>query len=296
MSDLQKGITVFTPTYNRSKTLVRLYESLIKQPSEYFEWLVVDDGSTDNTNGLIEKFRKEEKIKIRYIYKENGGKHTALNVGIENAEREYFMCVDSDDFVAKDGIKALVECIDRFHPEGIIAYKKELGKEGIIGKEFPENLEYSTFFNLAHNLECGGERTFVHSTVLLKDIHIPEPKGQKFFPETYLYDRFDEKYTCFLLRENICNCEYMEGGYSANFRMLMIRNALSMKWFYAERIDLASTVKQRFTFAFRYDAYAMLARSKEGKYKGKHKAMLVIAFPAGLAMYIVYSMYKKKHM
>ena len=118
----------------------------------------------------------------------------------------------------------------------------------------------------------------------------------KFFPEAYVFDKFDERYSSFLLRKSICICEYLDNGYSSNYRKLLINNAVSFKWSHAERIDMPCKFKQRFIAAFRYDAYAMLARSKEGKYKGKHKAMLVIAFPVGLAMYIVYSIYKKKHM
>ena len=294
MSSLQEGITVFTPTYNRAKTLVRLYNSLLRQSADAFEWLIVDDGSTDDTKKVIDGFIEQNKIDVRYIHKNNGGKHTAVNVGMQNAKREYFMCVDSDDFLTDDAIETLMECINKLHPDGIIAYKSELGKNGILGKEFPENIEYTTLFHLTNNLSCGGERTLVHKTVYLRNIHIPEPVGQKFFPEPYLYDKFDLKYESYLLPKNICICEYMESGYSANFRMLMIDNAISMKWFFGERLDFPCSFKQRFEAAFRYDAYSMLIKSKEGKYVGRHKAMLWVAFPVGLAMYIVYSRYRRK--
>ena len=92
-------ITIITPTYNREKKLTKAYKSLVKQTDKNFEWLVVDDGSTDNTKDLINKFKKEKKIKIRYIYKENGGKHTALNVGTQKAKGELLLILDSDDYL-----------------------------------------------------------------------------------------------------------------------------------------------------------------------------------------------------
>ncbi|MDL0414398.1 glycosyltransferase family A protein, partial [Clostridioides difficile] len=91
--------TVFTPTYNRAHLLENLYNDLKAQTYDFndFEWLIVDDGSSDSTKELVEKFISENKLNIRYIYKENGGKHTAINLGVKNADGELFFIVDSDD-------------------------------------------------------------------------------------------------------------------------------------------------------------------------------------------------------
>ena len=90
-------LTILTPTYNRGYIINKAYESLIKQSNKDFEWLVVDDGSNDNTEEIVKKFIEEDKIKIRYLHKENGGKHTALNVGINNAHGDLILILDSDD-------------------------------------------------------------------------------------------------------------------------------------------------------------------------------------------------------
>ena len=293
MSDFQKGLTIFTPTYNREKTIVRLYNSLVQQSNDYFEWLIVDDGSTDGTRRLIEEFQAQKKLRIRYIYKENGGKHTALNVGMREANFEYFVCVDSDDYLESGAVDILLRFIEQEKPDGVIAYKKDDKNKSLIGDAFPEQKSESTLFELINTFHCIGDRTLVFKTELIRDIFIPEPCDVKFFPETYIYDKFDLKHRCKLLRECICICEYMDEGYSANFRKLMIDNAISMKWFYAERIDFPSSFVQRFKSAFRYDAYSMLAKSQEGKYRGRHKLMLIVAFPVGLIMFILYSRYKR---
>ena len=291
----KRGITIFTPTFNRATTLPRLYESLVRQSCGEFEWLIVDDGSSDGTKKLVESYIQENKISINYIYKVNGGKHTAINVGLKNAAGEYFFCVDSDDFLEDNAILDIVTFIKQKNPVGIIAYKKETGHEDIIGAPFPDSLVKSTLFNLINNYKCGGDRSLIYKTQLIRQFVIPEPKGVKFFPVTYLYDCFDNQYECHLLPKSLCVCEYMEGGYSANFRMLMINNAVSMKWFYGHRIDLKCTLVQRYISAFRYVAYSLLSRSKEGKYCGKHKTLVCLSYPMGVAMYIVYAIFREKN-
>ena len=97
--------TVFTPTYNRARLLKRLYESLKEQSDKDFEWIIVDDGSKDNTEEVVQGFIKEKSIPIKYLKKENEGKHIAINVGCDMAEGELFFIVDSDDYIPKEAIE-----------------------------------------------------------------------------------------------------------------------------------------------------------------------------------------------
>jgi len=105
VDELLPGITVFTPTYNRAHTLKRLYDSLVSQDTSSIEWLVVDDGSYDGTAKLIKDLEQEKELDIHYVYKENGGKHTALNLGIQLARYQYFLCVDSDDCLEEGALE-----------------------------------------------------------------------------------------------------------------------------------------------------------------------------------------------
>ena len=104
-------ITVFTPAYNRRHTLPRLYESLCRQEFCDFEWLIVDDGSTDGTEEIISEFENRAAFPIRYHKKENGGKHTAYNYAVDRAAGAYFFCVDSDDYLAPDALCALAGAV-----------------------------------------------------------------------------------------------------------------------------------------------------------------------------------------
>ena len=101
-------VTILTPTYNRSKFLKKLYDSLLSQTNKNFEWLIVDDGFTDNTKTIIEHFIDENLIKIKYIKKENGGKHTALNVGIKEISTKYTFIVDSDGLLVDSPIQTII--------------------------------------------------------------------------------------------------------------------------------------------------------------------------------------------
>lgn len=291
MDDFQPVLTVFTPTYNRAHTLRRLYDSLIQMGCDKVEWLVVDDGSADRTAEAVAEFSREGKVQIRYIKKENGGKHTALNEGIRQARGDYFLCVDSDDCLEEDALEHIFQTLQS-SPEGVIAYKSYWNSGERIGAAFPESLTRTTLFSLINDYKCSGDRTLIYRTDILKQIRIPEPTGYTFFPETYLYDRFDERHCCVLLPVSLCRCEYMAGGYSDTFRMLMIRNALPMKWFYADRMDMPCRFSQRFSSAWHYVGYSLLAPGKQGRYKGKYRWMMPLAMPFGLAMYLVYGYYR----
>lgn len=284
------GITVFTPAYNRAHLLGRLYESLKTQSCPQLEWLVVDDGSTDNTKQQMEAFAEEGIVDIRYLYKDNGGKHTAMNMGIREASREYFLCIDSDDSLMPGALAQLLE-VTKSQPAGIIAYKQDMATGKRIGDSFPEELNEATLIDLINIYHCNGDRTLIYRTELLQAYPIPEPPGQHFFPETWLYDRVDSQSTCLLLPQDICLCEYQTGGYSDTFRQLMLRNSLSMKWFFADRLDLAFPFKVRFDAAYRYIAFSIFAKNPLGRCHKKHWPLLLAALPMGLAMAIHYRLH-----
>ncbi|MCS2864766.1 glycosyltransferase family 2 protein [Bacteroides thetaiotaomicron] len=105
-------VTVFTPTYNRAYILNDLYQSLCRQTCRKFEWLIVDDGSTDNTEGLVASWLDEGKMSLRYIKQPNGGKHRAINKGIQEANGDLFFIVDSDDYLAKNAIERILFFMD----------------------------------------------------------------------------------------------------------------------------------------------------------------------------------------
>ena len=136
-----KALTVFTPTFNRGYIISNCYESLCRQTCKDFIWLVVDDGSTDNTAELIRKWQNADNgFEIKYVYKENGGMHTAHNTAYENIETELNVCIDSDDFMLDDAVEKIVDFWKKNGSEeyaGIIALDVYKSNRKVIGKELP---------------------------------------------------------------------------------------------------------------------------------------------------------------
>ena len=144
-------LTVFTPTYNRAYILPRLYESLLKQTDKNFEWVIVNDGSTDNTKKIIEEWIEKDKIVIRYYEQENQGKPVAHNKGVEKAKGEIFTCVDSDDFLVDNAVEIINskwdECKSNNMCIGIVGTC--IGLDGKpVGTGMPLNIKNSTLRNL----------------------------------------------------------------------------------------------------------------------------------------------------
>ena len=110
-------LTILTPTYNRETQLKALFQSLRSQTVEDFEWLIIDDGSSDNTKDVVEEFRNNAQFEIKYIYKENGGKHTALNVGIRDIDSDLTFIVDSDDTLTPNAVETILKYHDQYKNE-----------------------------------------------------------------------------------------------------------------------------------------------------------------------------------
>ena len=106
-------LTIFTPTFNRAELLKRVYDSLLRQREKNFSWLIVDDGSTDNTKEVVEEWLREGRINIQYEYQENGGKMRAHNQGVNLCNTELFLCLDSDDFLTEDAVEIILSCYEK---------------------------------------------------------------------------------------------------------------------------------------------------------------------------------------
>ena len=131
----EQKVTVFTPAYNRAYTLGRLYESLLKQTDKRFCWLIVDDGSTDQTEELVSNWIKENRIDIEYYKQENQGKPAAHNTGVELTKTELFTCVDSDDYLTDNAVGEILNAWERKTDGciGILGYIERKG-EGVLTK------------------------------------------------------------------------------------------------------------------------------------------------------------------
>ncbi|MGN1169366.1 MAG: glycosyltransferase family 2 protein [Acutalibacteraceae bacterium] len=192
-------LTVFTPAYNRRKTIHRAFESLMAQTCKNFEWLIVDDGSSDNLKELIDEYRKTADFPIRYYYKKNGGKHTAINYSYRLTDSDYYLIVDSDDAVMPDTVKTFLNYWESFTPEQRQRYWCVVGlcKDGdtgeVVGDRFPDGINESENPRaLAATVK--GEKSSCMRTEVLKQFPFPEPKGTNFITESIVWNKIDKQY------------------------------------------------------------------------------------------------------
>ena len=211
-------LTVFTPAYNRAYTLHKCYESLLRQTCKDFIWLIIDDGSTDNTKELVEGWIKENKINIKYIYQENQGMHGAHNTAYENINTELNVCIDSDDYMTEYAVEKIVDYWNKHKRDdlaGIAAL--DIYENGeVIGSEFPSNLYESNYWNIYHKYKITGDKKLIYRSDLTKNYPYPIFEGEKYVGLGYKYAKLDEEYKLLLLNEKVCVVEYMEDGSSRN--------------------------------------------------------------------------------
>ena len=256
-------ITVFTPSYNRRHLLKDLYESLLVQDTDNFEWLIVDDGSKDDTESYIKELKKENKININYIYKENGGKLSAYNVGLDNAKGDIFLCIDSDD-IFKENVLARIESdfkkIKNNQELAGIMYVQNYtnDKKKTIGTSFPQDGLIDTYYNIYNKHKVTGDKLIVFKTEVAKKYHFPIMEGEKFVPEALIYNRISSEYKFKCSNFVTSYKEYLDQGYSNNYFKLVKRNPLGNMLYYKELFDIKKSL---------YNIYAYILFGIYGKKK-----------------------------
>lgn len=278
-------ITVFTPTYNRAHTLGRLYESLIRQTSKDFEWIIVDDGSTDDSKSIICKWIKERKILIRYYYQHNSGKPQAHNKGVELANGELFCCVDSDDYLSDDAIKRISDVWKKKRDNniGILAFRYNIDGEPItsIKNCVPKSTLHEAY--KYHGLK--GDTMLVYDMGILKKYKFPMIEGEKFIPEGYLYNKLDKEGTLIILPEGLYICDYQSDGYTANVDKLIFNNWKGYVLHLKSRIKNVDTLKEKFFDSIRYDAICIAHSEKKYISKSDYRLLAILAVIPGFVLY-----------
>ena len=207
-------LTVFTPTYNRAHTLRRLYESLCAQTCRDFEWLVVDDGSTDGTRALVEGFAAEGQIPVHYVYKENGGLYTGYNTAYSLIETELNVCIDSDDTMPPDAVELILQTwrdrgSDRY--AGVIGLDVYMDSGEPIGGPFPDDLEECYLLDLFTKRIHHGDTKQAMRTDLMKQVApmIGFP-GEKNFNPIYMLLQVCDDFPLLVVNRALCIVEYQQ--------------------------------------------------------------------------------------
>lgn len=245
-------ITVFTPAYNRAKLLPRLYESLSQQKFKDFEWLIIDDGSFDNTEEVVSNFisHHTDNFHIRYFKKENGGKHTAINLGVKLAQGELFFILDSDDSLPADSLEIIstiyLECPDKQNVGGVCGYMAHHDGR-LIGEMVKPDMFISNTCEMQYKHHISWDMAEVFKTTILREFPFPEFPGEKFCPEDLVLFRIAQKYKLLVFPKVVYYRDYLDGGLTDNIVRIRMKSPLASTLFYSElnkaQIPFISKVK-----------------------------------------------------
>lgn len=283
-------ISILTATYNRAKTLARLAESLEAQAFHDFEWLVVDDGSIDDTEAVLEGFAASGRLPLRVMRIENGGKHRALNRGMPELRGEWTFIVDSDDILPPDAL-AKISCLaDASRGEenlcGIMGLKGDLSG-AIIGGLLPEGLGPVDSASLTFTWNIRGDKAEVYLTEALKRYPFPEFSGEKFINEGVVWNRMaKDGLRLHLSNDLLYLCEYQEDGLSARSLELRIQNPRGALLFYSEVLSLDFPGRKLIREAANLVRFALHAGTLPSVYRSlppRGRRLVLIAFPLGTA-------------
>ena len=287
-----KTLTVFTPAYNRAHTIGRTYDSLCRQSCKDFEWLVIDDGSSDNTRELIEGWIAENKIPVRYIFQENQGMHGAHNTAYKNIHTELNTCIDSDDWMPDDAV------------EKIISFWKSNGSAavaGIIGLDCVASGDIiGSKFGLSGSLihcsdsSISGDKKFVIRTDLTSRYpEYPVFKGEKYVGLGYKYQMIDQDFQWLTLNEPLVVVEYQEDGSSYSMFRQWWNNPKGFAFIHNNDLLYAKSYKRKIQVAIHYVSHCIRAKAYTDIFRSNSPLLTTFCIPFGFCLYL-YTAYKVK--
>ena len=292
-----KTLTIFTPTYNRAYCLHQVYDSLCEQSSKDFCWLIIDDGSSDNTQDIIDSWKKEGRIDLKYVYQKNQGMHGAHNTAYENIDTELNICIDSDDFMPVTAVELIIQNYEKIKDDsriaGLVGLDADTNGE-IIGTKVPDEIFESTLYDLYNLYKVKGDKKLVYKTEIIKKYpKYPIFKGERFVPLGYLYQLIDQDYKLSVLNEVLCIVEYLDDGSSMNILRQYKLNPKGFAFSRKSRMKLGKSFIERFKNAIHYVSSAIFTRNKVFIKESPRKLITVVAIPFGVLLNI-YIRYKVK--
>lgn len=290
-------LTVITPTYNRAHLLERCYESLINQTDKDIEWLVIDDGSTDGTKDIMKDLINKNQIKIRYFFKENGGKHTALNIGFKEAQGVLSLILDSDDILTLDAVESIRKKWEIYKDsKGLssLVFLRKYSNGQIIGQSFPKNLKYSNHIDIAINNQIKGDKCEVYITDILKQYQFPVFENEKFMGESVVWIEMGRQYGLVCINKPIYETEYLEGGLTLSGRKLRIQCPLGGRLLAKKCMKKDIKFIMRLKNSILYNTYSLFAQKSfiEIIKENDYRLLTITGFIPG---YLLYKFWRRRY-
>lgn len=285
-----KKLTIFTPTYNRGQELKRLYHSLFQQTCLDFTWLIVDDGSSDQTKDIVNEMKSENKIEISYFYQDNQGKMIAHNKGVEMTKTDLFICVDSDDVLLPDAVeKILSNC--HLEDDSFAGWIFLRGKPdgSPLGTPFTDAMleNAKSLTDLYEKYQFLGDTALVFRTSVIKQYHFDLYPGEKFIGEDYLYKQIEKDYDFLPVNDIFYITEYQEDGYSENVTAHIMKSPHNYVKLKQICLETSSSLKYKMIHGIILDAMVIKIKDWNSLFKGKYQFLKVILFPFGYIYYVL---------
>lgn len=255
-------LTILTPTYNRGNLLKTLYRSLCKQENKDFQWLVIDDGSTDDTRCVVEDFQKEKKIQIDYYHKPNGGKHTALNYAHPYIKGKYLVIVDSDDQLIPPVVGIILSCWETYQKNKEIAgITFQRGNLNSATRALDTSIKGEYISTLTKEMNRGmcGDHCETFRAERFVSHRFPEFPDERFIPEAAMWYLITKGSKIIYSDKVIYLCEYLPGGLTRSGRALHMKNANGCMWHASIFLDPDFNLKIRFKKAILVVCYGLNA-------------------------------------
>ena len=292
-------LTVFTSTYNRANTLRRIHESLKRQTDKDFEWLIVDDGSTDNTKEVVATWLDDENgFPIRYIWKKNEGFHTGYNTAIANMDSVLAVCIDSDDYMPDDAVELIHRCwLSRGSNQygGIVGLDYQTSGE-LIGCMFPQamkTLNLITFSQGKYGLKQGDKKIVVRTDLYKSVAPMKVYSGEKYFNPHYMHLEISREYDFLTLNSCLCIVEYQKNGMGSNMFRQYKNSPNSFLEIRKQFFSFSgNSVRSELRNGIHFIASALLAHRFMKEFRMfQNKALLILDFIPG-AMLALVTIYK----
>lgn len=249
-------ITILTPAYNRASLLPRLFDSLLRQTFKDFEWIVVDDGSTDNTHEVLASIKERcgDAFPMTCLYKENGGKHTAVNLGVQLAKGDLTLILDSDDELPPTAIGNILAKFDAVKNEdkvdGLCFYMAHRNGQ-VIGRPVLNNI-LTDSLNLRYKLKVSGDMCEIFKTSVLTENPFPVVPNERFCPEALLLNRIALKHKMLLCHDVVYLRDYLNGGLTDNIVRIRMKSPSASMLTYAELAECPAPFMARVKAAINF--------------------------------------------
>lgn len=293
---MDKTLTIFTPAYNRTHTIGRTYESLCRQTCKDFEWLIIDDGSTDNTRQVVEGWIADNKIPIRYIYQENQGMHGAHNTAYKNIQTELNTCIDSDDWMPDDAVEKIVGFWKQYGSDqvaGIVGL--DATENGVvIGDRFPMGLKETTLREYYEDLKGTGDKKLVYRTSIICSVpEYPLFEGERYVGLVYKYHMIDELMPLLVSNDVYVIVDYQDDGSSRGMWRQYWNNPKGFA--FLRKFDMQRTLswKRKYMDNIHYISHSIRCRNGKFLQESPMKWLTCLAIIPGIILYFV-NYYKVK--